>query len=421
MDQITFPDRATARSDQPAATIDNVKRLLEHSSIVCRYNVIKKKVEIDIPGHRGTLDNRDNVTMTAIINLASQQGMPHSLVPEYVNAIADQQAYNPVCDWIESKAWDGRDRFPALSSTVIAQSEYPEKLKNVLLRKWIRSAAAAAVRPAYKGRGVLTLQGAQGIGKTSWVKALVTDPHLRNSVVKLDHHLDAGNKDSVLSAISNWIVEIGELDSSFKRDVARLKGFLTGDSDRLRRPYDRREAEYARRTVFLATVNDASFLVDRTGNTRWWTIAVEALDYNHSVDMQQLFAQAAVEVSDGASWVLDAGEEVELEAWNARHLTQSVIAEKLDEILDRDRIGASGLPPLTATEVLDAMGLKSPTNPQAKECASALRDLLGEPKRINGKYRWRVPLREPSAADLAPVSAVLAGRSAGATAPGAIF
>jgi hypothetical protein len=30
------------------------------------------------------------------------------------------------------------------------------------------------------------------------------------------------------TAITHWIVELGELDSSFKKEIARLKAFLTG-------------------------------------------------------------------------------------------------------------------------------------------------------------------------------------------------
>lgn len=396
-----FPDAPLRPgSPLPPATIANVKHLLDRANVVCRYNVIKKKVEIELPNHRGTLDNRDNVTMTAVIDLATQSGMPHGLIPEYVNAIADRNAYNPVADWIISREWDGVNRFPDFASTITIHADYDSDLRDTLLRKWTRSAAAAAIRPNYKGRGVLTFQGRQGSGKTSWVKSLVNDPILRDSVIKLDHHLDASNKDSITSAISNWIVEIGELDSSFKRDVARLKGFLTADFDRIRRPYDRRESEYPRRTVFIATVNDGSFLVDRTGNTRWWTIAVESLDFRHSIDMQQVFAQAAQEVREGASWVLDASEEAQLETWNARHLTQSVIADQLDDYIDHDCIGADNLPALTASQALELIGIKSPTNAQAKECGAALRNLLGEPKRIQGRMCWRVPIRRADGSDL---------------------
>ncbi len=425
-----FPDQKQPGSKKVLATINNVAYLLDQAGIRCRYNTIKKKVEVELPGHQGTPDNLDNVAVTTIISLATSVRMSHTLVPEYINAVADLNAYNPVADWIRSKPWDGMDRLAEVYASVIAQPDYPDELKKDLLRKWLRSAAAAATVPAYKGRGVLTLQGRQGIGKTSWVKALVSNPALRESVIKIDHHLDAGNKDSILGAIGHWIVEIGELDSSFRRDVARLKGFLTADSDRLRRPYDRREAEYPRRTVFLATVNDGHFLVDRTGNSRWWTIAVDALDFHHRIDMQQVFAQVASEVEAGEPWWLNDAEEAALEQWNKRHIVVSVMAEQLHDMLDPNRAGEAGLPALTASEVAELLGYEKPTNAQAKECASALRDSLGDPKRINGIYRWRVPFREPNADDLKSkrkaavaekVKAMEPTMNAKATAPGEVF
>lgn len=239
MNVADFPDPPPCPGSlTPPATIDNVARLLDLDGIVCSYNEVKKRVEIGIPGHRGTSDNLDNASMTHVVSLAAAAGMPTGHVPEYVDAIADRNAYNPVVDWIDGRAWDGADRMPAFLATVTAADDYPEALKEALIRKWLRSAAAAAVVPGFLGRGVLTLQGRQGLGKTSWVRALVSDPALRESVVKIDHHLDAGNKDSVLLAISHWIAEIGELDSSFRRDIARLKGFLTVDHDRVRRPYE---------------------------------------------------------------------------------------------------------------------------------------------------------------------------------------
>ena len=215
--------------------------------------------------------------------------------------------------------------------------------------------------------------------------------------------MDGGNKDSILGAITNWVVEIGELESSFRKDIDRLKGFLTTDFDRVRRPYDRRESEYPRRTVFVATVNGMNFLSDPTGNTRWWTIAVADLNFRHDIDMQQLFAQLAVEVDRSAQWWLTRDEEERLEAWNRRHRTVSAIAEKLADFVVVDPAVGSKAVALTATEMLEVMGYERPTNPQAKECAAALRDLLGESKRINGINKWRVPLKEPDADSLKPI------------------
>lgn len=399
MTLIDFPDRPLRQgSPIPPATIENVAHLLAQEGITARYNEVKKKVEIAIPGHVGTSENFDNVTLTHIVSLCSKHGMPHGQVGPFVNAIADRHAYNPVADWIRSKPWDGTDRLPELYATVVEQEDYPQSLKHTLLNKWLRSAAAASIVPGYKGRGVLTFQGQQGIGKTSWVKALVSDRALADSVVKLDHAMDASSKDSILGAISHWIVEIGELDSSFKRDVARLKGFITSDSDLVRRPYDRRDSEYPRRTLFVATVNDPNFLVDPTGSSRWWTIAVERLRYEHDVDMQQLFAQMAVEIEAGQKWWLNADEEAALADWNSRHTMTSVVADAIHGCIDPE--GRKNIGWATPTDVLKIAGFDRPTNPQAKECAAILRDLFGQSSRINGRDKWRVPFKEPTAADL---------------------
>lgn len=212
-------------------------------------------------------------------------------------------------------------------------------------------------------------------------------------VIKLDHHLDPNNKDSILGAISHWIVEIGELDSSFKKDVARLKGVLTSDSDKVRRPYARTESEYPRRTVFFATVNDNNFLVDSTGNTRWWTIPLASIKYQHGIDMQQIYAQLAVQYEEGEQWWLNSQEESLLELHNREHRSVSVIREMLIEVLDLDREVNSNDKAMRAIDVLKEIGVDKPSNPQCKECAGILRELIGDPKRIKGETKWRVPLK----------------------------
>ena len=313
----------------------------------------------------------------------------------FIGVIADKHQFNPVADWILSKPWDNTSRLNELFATLTHRPDFPEDLKNKLIFRWLLSAVAAALSPSgFKARGVLTLQGPQSIGKTSWISALITDSVLREAVLKLDHHLDAGNKDSLISAITHWIVEIGELDSSFKKDIARLKGFLTSDRDKVRRPYGRSDSEYSRRTVFCATVNDDNFLVDSTGNSRWWTIPVTAINYAHGIDMQQVFAQLATHLEDGMEWWLTPEEEGQLELHNKKHRAVSVIRERVIDALDLDRINESTLSAMTATQLLQSIDIKHPTNSQSKECASILRELLGESKRINGSNKWGIPFKK---------------------------
>ena len=389
-----FPDKSGGKT--LPTTIPNVQHMLNGYDIKVDYNTIKKKLEINVLELSGSPDNLDNAAYAHISSLATLNHLSTRHLSEYLLAIGNHNQFNPVANWIESKPWDGKDRLPAIYNTITENEGYSPHLKVILIYKWLLSCVAAAFKPiGFKARGVLTLQGGQSIGKTSWFYHLIDNPLLREDLIKLDHHLDPSNKDSVFSAVSHWIVEIGELDSSFKNDIARLKGLITADKDKLRQPYARTTSEYQRRTVFCATVNSPNFLVDDTGNTRWWTIPVTKIDYEHGIDMQQVFAQLKVDFDKGKPWWLAPGEERLLEDHNKQFRSVSVVHDILSNAIN---IEASKNNPevksYSATEILRIVNLKHPTNTQCKECHSFLRNHIGAPKKIQGSYKWRIVLNK---------------------------
>jgi putative DNA primase/helicase len=140
-------------------------------------------------------------------------------------------------------------------------------------------------------------------------------------------------------------------------------------------------------------VNDANFLVDDTGNSRWWTIPIVSINYEHGIDMQQVFAQLAVDFRKGQPWWLTQEEEQWLEEQNKDHRRISAIREIVLAALDLE-LPVERRPAMTATEVLIKVDIDRPNNTQAKECAGVLRELFGDSKRIRGQNKWRVPLRE---------------------------
>ena len=395
LDTDLFPDQSAIKGYNPLQTIPNYQHLFRGFNIEVRYNLISKKYEILIPGHQGSPDNADSTSITIIQSIAVFHGLSVTHLPSILEAIGDSNLYNPVANWILSKPWDKKDRLNTFYNTLVQREDFPVELKETLLLRWLISLVAAVLKPSgYHARGVLTLQGPQSIGKTSWIKALVNDKALAEKVIKLDHHLDASNKDSIITALSHWIVEIGELDSSFKKDIARLKGFITASEDKLRRPYARGNSEYQRCTVFCATVNEENFLVDTTGNTRWWTIPVTKIDYEHNIDMQQLFAQVAVLFESGEQWWLTQAEETKLEIQNKLHGRVSLIREQLMEIMDLDKLGQANLSAMTANEILQKLDIKNPSNSTFKELHNLLREYLGQPKRINGNLKYRFPCKD---------------------------
>lgn len=379
-------------SCKPKCTIENVEHLLNGYGITTQYDVIGKETVILIPGISGITENASNTAIECINSLATLNNMPIGQVPRYVAVIADRNAINPVAVWITGRDWDGIDRVQALCNTLTPRDDFPDDFKDILTSKWLTSAVAAATIPSgFHARGILTFQGAQGLGKTSWFRLLMPEGLLRDKSILTGHHLDPSNKDSLTTAIKNWLVEIGEIDSSFRKDVARLKGFTTQATDSVRRPYARTNSDYQRRTVFCASVNEENFLIDKTGNSRFWTIPLVKIDYQHDIDMQQVFAQLNVELQKGATWWLTQEEDKQLDELNQAHKSVSVIEELILSILNHD-LSENKWKKMSAADVLKVAGIRSPTNPQARECGSVLRGLYGQPKKIRGIMKWLVPI-----------------------------
>lgn len=390
---ISFPERSPY-GHIPPTTIDNVRHLLQQRRVEVRYNVITKKTEIRIPGLVTSLENADSSAMTHIVSMAAGAGLSTGRISELVQALADENLFNPAATWIKSKNWDRKDRLPDFYATLTVRDSFPNALKERVMYHWMLSATAAALKPSeFKTRGVLTLQGPQGLGKTTWVQSLVSEPRLRSQLVRGEHLLDTSEKDSVLTALSHWIVELGELETSFKKDIGRLKAFITKESDRIRPPYGKVDNFYPRRTVFCATVNEDQFLIDPTGNTRWMTLPVVALQKTHSIDMQQVFAQLAEDFEKGVQWWLSDEDERLLESFNKQHMATSAIEERLMEVIDHDRLPSLQDRYMGTVELLQHAGIHSPRNPETKEATRVLRDKYGEPKKVGGSMKWRVCLR----------------------------
>lgn len=390
----------------PLKTSGNVRALLRHLGIQVKYDLVKKRPVYEVPGVRFATDNEDNAYFSFLVSECARSGfnLGKAMLELFLFEIQDEGRFNPVREWIVARGWDGVDRFGALCASVTLSSSYPEDFFRVLLRRWLISCAAAvfaAPEEELQFRGVLTLAGPQASGKTMWLRSLVP----AGSGWFLDGlTLDVRDKDSVTKAISHWIVELGELDSTFKaQDVARLKGFVTQASDNVRLPYAPKPSVYPRRTVFCASVNPSQFLPDMTGNTRWWTISVRKCDFKHGLDLQQLWAQVRTWFDEGERYWLDEGEQARLADVNEGAESPDSVRELIARHWDWDGIdeaieeGRTEL--LTTTEVLAKCGIDKgrATRQQTAAGAAVLRELTGRESVRVGKGRSRVfhvPLTE---------------------------
>lgn len=377
-----FPDKKPKR--KIPGTIENIKSLLGNLKIVIRYNVMSKEEEILIPNEFFSMDNRANASLATIISWCNRLGIQTGNLSEILSKIADSNPYNPAATWIESVPWDGVDRLIPLCETIKSKTE----LKNILIKKWMLSAIAALYEPnGVSAHGVLVFRGEQYIGKTMWFKKLAL-PEL--NVLKDGAILYPDNKDSVFQVVSKWLVELGELDATFRKaDIAQLKAFITKDQDVLRRAYARKESNYARRTVFFASVNEHHFLNDPTGNRRFWTIDCDEIDYAHSINMQQAWAQIRILYAKGDSWYLEPSENEALNKSNESFQQTDPIEEMIRDLFNWD---SESREYLSATEICGKIGITKPNNNDCRKVGSAMRKIVKDkPKTLNGLARFATP------------------------------
>lgn len=218
----------------------------------------------------------NNLLVTIVSDIAyilSFKRVTSSVAQDILHIIASENHYHPVISLLSERSWDNVDRLQTVYEILgLSDNHYQS-----LVKKWAIQTIAILYNSddtPVTAEGVLVLQGKQGIGKTQFFRHLA----IKDSFFKGGATLDMTNKDSLMSATKVWICELGEIDSTTKKEQSALKAFLTEQTDRYREPYARNEAVRSRRTSFCGTVNPQDYLRDETGNRRFWTIPVEEID-----------------------------------------------------------------------------------------------------------------------------------------------
>lgn len=219
-------------------------------------------------------------------------GINISAIERYLNVIVGENVKNPLLDSIKAVKWDGVKRLQQVFDILHIEN----KLSKIFLYKWFLQAIAMLHNgdngKKFAPEFVLVLQGRQGTGKTRFFQHLCPQNYWGEGET-----VDPRDKDTLIRITSKWIVEIGEIGSTMKKDVDILKAFLTRETDDCRPPYGKKSMEYPRKTVFVATVNETEFLLDTTGNRRWAVIPLDPalrIDYASQIktfDTMQFWAE----------------------------------------------------------------------------------------------------------------------------------
>src|SRR5574343_267238 len=306
-----FPDQKEPNKQGKIGLKDtyaNFAVLVKFYKLDLGFDVITKNITLS-----GELDQ--NIGIVEIKDLLARNNLPINRANEYYYKYAMEHKYNSFLRMIESSKWDGVDRLESFYATIRVKPEY-EELKRIYVLTWLKQLIYTSCFSSLKkgskniSRYLLVLQSQQEGGKSTWVKNLM--PYeLENRYVAVGATLKTDDDQHTLRIIKKLIVELGEIEKSFKHsDINAFKAFFGRTIDTMKVKWVTYPVDFERTTSFIASTNDYYFLKDDTGTTRFMVLPLDN-DYRtenglaifcngrHGIDMLQLYRQ----VFESEDWV----------------------------------------------------------------------------------------------------------------------
>lgn len=278
-----------SKARKSSVCIDDVRSELRMRGIDIRRNEISGLLQIQGMPTPYSVENAANTLPVLLADEIKKSGRPvtRKTVEDALMVIADENRFNPVMDMLTDTTYDGKDRITEYYEILGIQND---TWSCNLHRHWFHQSIAMILnndKAPYGADGMLVYQGNQGIGKTLALSKLAYDPDLFAEGIVLDMN----KKDSIVQSTAVWIAELGELDSTLKKEQSSLKAFITRRHDLYRLPYAASHIRKVRHTSFCATVNPMEFISDDTGSRRFWTVHLDTIDVNRLLALDSTWAK----------------------------------------------------------------------------------------------------------------------------------
>lgn len=277
----------------------NVRYALARLGVDAQRNQFNKTDEVWGAG----LDGRDLNDIAEILCSQFGRELDFAATPGAIKrellAIAHENPYHPVCDYLDGLVWDGTPRIDTWLADYCGADD--TELNGEFGSKLLIAGVRRIKQPGVKFDTMLVLEGAQGAGKSQVAQLLAVRPEWFCGSLNLTS--DDKSKAEMLARA--WIVECQELDGLNKSTSQSLKRFLSTSTDTFRRAYGRDAGEYPRHCIIIGTTNEGAYLRDLTGNRRIWPVLVRQVDLaRFGADVDQLWAEAVVREAAGESITL---------------------------------------------------------------------------------------------------------------------
>ena len=295
-------------SDKESDTVKITKLIKAHFGENFKYNELTSEIELN-----------DNIVGAEFDNLYIELGekyncdLPKQKTYDCAVNIAKEKSYHPVKNYLNSLDFRANPEYIEIEKLAELLFNINNPLYDKMIRKWMIAAVARIYNSSCKVDNMLILKGNQGLMKSTFFRVLFGGEWFTDN---LTSNL---SRDDLLTCHKHWCIEMDELDRiTSKKEAGAVKAFITKQRDDFRKPYGKSSLSYKRRFVLCGTCNKDEFLVDETGNRRFWIIPIiEKINVAYIKEIRDwLWAMAKYWYLQGEQWWLSDEDETLLTEMN---------------------------------------------------------------------------------------------------------
>lgn len=326
------------------------------------------------------------------------------LVRDVIMLEAETNAYSPVAAQLRSFVWDTvprLDDFFLVYAGVEIEGDTDEERDRfrtyvqAVTRCFFISVIARVMRPGCKVDTMLVLEGQQGARKSSLLNVLaLRDDWFSDS---LPH--DLASKDAREHLPGRLIIEMAEMSQLRRSEMETVKSFLTCRFDKYRPSYGRVNISWPRQNVFVGTTNTDDYLVDATGNRRFWPLKTTTIHVEDAaIVIEQVYAEARAAFDCGEDWWLDPKTEEIAKMVQETRLAPDAWHDRIAEIVADRPLDIGSERWIRISDVLETLGvpLVQRTRSHEMRIAATLTQLGGVrlQRRIGTRRQWAYRMRK---------------------------
>lgn len=227
------------------------------------YDDFSKNIKVDLGWGDVNLDKDEEaivlerVSETYRINIPFQDRENSFISAGYKNKV------NKLKELLKRTEWDGIPRVEELFIDTLGADD------NIYTREITKKILLASVYRALHGGQKfdisVILAGSQGIGKSTLLRRLATSDFYLSITDKI-------TKEILQDTQGKWLVELEELATMEETRTKKMKAWISAENDDFRVVYTKKTKKHPRKFIIFGTTNEPEFLIDWSGNRRYFVM-----------------------------------------------------------------------------------------------------------------------------------------------------